>query len=86
MQLKPQGVDMLTIVGHKFGAPKGTAALYIRQGVSIHNLLYGGGQEGGRRAGTENVLLAVRADERMELTRSCVCIVHLITAGGASMY
>ena len=60
------GADMLTIVGHKFGAPKGIAALYIRpncldeygrgnqmEGGSV--LLMGGGQEGGRRGGTENV-------------------------------
>lgn len=65
-------VDMLTIVGHKFGAPKGVAALYVRQGClssdgrstpsqfgSSGSLLVGGGQEGGRRAGTENVMLIV---------------------------
>ncbi|KAL4433218.1 hypothetical protein ABPG77_003266 [Micractinium sp. CCAP 211/92] len=51
------GVDMLTVVGHKFGAPKGVAALYIRRGVQIERLLCGGGQEFGRRAGTESVLL-----------------------------
>lgn len=50
------GVDLLTIVGHKFGAPKGVAALYIRRGVQLERLLCGGGQEGGRRAGTESVL------------------------------
>ncbi|GBF95040.1 cysteine desulfurase [Raphidocelis subcapitata] len=51
------GVDALTIVGHKFGAPKGMAALYIRRGVQLDSLLFGGGQEHGRRAGTESVLL-----------------------------
>ncbi|KAL3145998.1 hypothetical protein ABBQ38_015358 [Trebouxia sp. C0009 RCD-2024] len=50
------GVDLLTIVGHKFGAPKGVAALYIRKGVQLSNFFLGGGQEAGRRAGTENVL------------------------------
>ena len=60
------GADMVTIVGHKFGAPKGIAALYIRPDVFTENgrenpmdggsvLLMGGGQEGGRRGGTENV-------------------------------
>eukprot|EP01051_Picozoa_sp_SAG22_P008102 SAG22_NODE_599_length_8683_cov_3.593080_2_plen_430_part_00 len=51
------GVDMLTIVGHKFGTPKGVAALFIRQGTEYVPMFFGGGQEGGRRAGTENVML-----------------------------
>lgn len=51
------GVDMLTIVGHKFGAPKGVAALYVREGIALPPMVHGGGQEAGRRAGTENVLL-----------------------------
>ena len=51
------GVDLLTVVGHKFGAPKGVAALYIREGVKIHPLLCGGGQESGLRSATENTLL-----------------------------
>ena len=50
------GVDMCTIVGHKIGAPKGVAALYVKRGAPFKKLLHGGGQEGGRRAGTENVL------------------------------
>ena len=50
-------VDLLTVVGHKFGAPKGVAALYIRSGVALPKLLHGGGQESGRRAGTECVVL-----------------------------
>jgi cysteine desulfurase len=52
-------VDLLTLVGHKMYAPKGIAALYIRPGVTIEPLVYGGGQERGPRAGTENVALAV---------------------------
>ena len=46
------GVDLLTIVGHKFGAPKGIAALFIKKGVKASPMLVGGGQEGGLRAGT----------------------------------
>ncbi|MFC8996311.1 cysteine desulfurase family protein [Streptomyces rochei] len=53
------GVDLLTIVGHKMYAPKGAAALYVRDGVSLEPVAYGGGQERGLRAGTENVALAV---------------------------
>ncbi len=49
------GVDFLTLAGHKFYAPKGIGALYIRQGRELAPLLHGGGQEGGRRSGTENV-------------------------------
>lgn len=51
--------DLLTVVGHKMYAPKGIAALYVRSGVRLEPLVYGGGQEGGLRSGTENVALAV---------------------------
>ena len=50
-------------MGHKFGAPKGIAALYIREGITFQPLLSGGDQEAGRRAGTENVLLIVGIGE-----------------------
>lgn len=53
------GVDLLTVVGHKMYAPKATAALYVRDGVRLEPVVYGGGQEHGLRAGTENVALAV---------------------------
>jgi cysteine desulfurase len=49
------GVDLLTVVGHKMYAPKGVGALYVRSGLQLEPVVYGGGQEGGRRAGTENV-------------------------------
>ena len=49
------GVDMLTISGHKLGAPKGVGALYVSADTKIPSLLFGGAQERGRRAGTENV-------------------------------
>ncbi len=48
-------VDFLTVAGHKFYAPKGVGALYVRSGCTFTPLLHGGGQEGGRRSGTENV-------------------------------
>jgi len=49
------GVDLLTVAGHKLYAPKGIGALYIRNGLELEPVIYGGGQEAGRRAGTENV-------------------------------
>lgn len=52
---KPLGVDLLSISAHKFYGPKGVGMLYVREGVPIEPLVYGGGQEFGRRSGTENV-------------------------------
>jgi cysteine desulfurase len=49
-------VDLLTLTGHKMYAPKGVAALFVQQGTQLQPLIHGGGQEAGRRAGTENVL------------------------------
>jgi cysteine desulfurase len=53
------GIDLLTVVGHKMYAPKGIGALYVRTGTALEPLVYGGGQEAGLRAGTENVALSV---------------------------
>jgi cysteine desulfurase len=49
------GVDMVSMSGHKIYGPKGIGALYVRRGVSVDPFMHGGGHEGGRRAGTENV-------------------------------
>ncbi len=48
-------VDMLSASAHKFGGPKGVGFLYIRNGIDIRSYIYGGAQQNGRRAGTENV-------------------------------
>ena len=53
------GVDALTISGHKLGAPKGSGVTYIRGRLAVEPVLHGGGQEFGRRSGTENVAWAV---------------------------
>lgn len=63
------GVDLLTIAGHKLYAPKGIGALYIRHGVQIEPVIYGGGQEAGRRAGTENVPYMIALGKACELAR-----------------
>ena len=55
IHVKEQNIDMLSLSGHKFHAPKGVGALYIRKGIAIPNLLDGGAQERGKRGGTENV-------------------------------
>ncbi len=61
------GVDLLTVAGHKLYAPKGVGALYVRPGVSLDLQIHGAGQEGGRRPGTENVLLAVGLGKACDL-------------------
>lgn len=59
VDVKALGVDLLTVAGHKLYAPKGVGALYVRRGLRLEATIYGGGQEAGRRAGTENVAFAV---------------------------
>jgi cysteine desulfurase len=60
-------VDLLSIAGHKLYAPKGIGALYIRDGITLEKFMHGGGQENGRRAGTENILEIVGLGAAAEL-------------------
>ena len=55
IHVEREHIDMLSLSGHKFHGPKGVGALYCRKGILPQNLIYGGGQERGRRAGTENI-------------------------------
>ena len=55
IDLKATDIDLFSISAHKFHGPKGIGALYVREGVRLPSLMIGGGQEGGRRAGTEAV-------------------------------
>ncbi len=60
-------VDLLTVAGHKFFAPKGVGALFVRRGTKIDSYMHGAGQEGGRRAGTENVAYIAALGKAAEL-------------------
>jgi len=55
IDVRKQGIDLVTLNGHKIHGPKGVGALYIREGIQITPILHGGGHEGKRRSGTENV-------------------------------
>jgi cysteine desulfurase len=63
-------VDLLTMSGHKIGAPKGIGAIYIRRGTPLEPLMHGGAQDRGRRPGTENVAAAVGLARAAELAVS----------------
>ncbi|RPI19550.1 MAG: cysteine desulfurase [Acidobacteria bacterium] len=62
-------VDLLTVAGHKLYGPKGVGALYVSDGVLLHPLMRGAGQERGRRPGTENVLEIVGLGEACQVAR-----------------
>lgn len=65
-KIKEIGVDMLSLSGHKLGAPKGVGVLYLREGIDLDNFLDGGEQERGRRASTENLASIVGLARAME--------------------
>jgi cysteine desulfurase len=67
VDVKETPVDMLSLSGHKLHAPKGVGALYVRRGTKVNPLILGGHQEGGKRAGTENVPYIVGLGRACEL-------------------
>jgi cysteine desulfurase len=69
INLSDSEVDLFALSGHKFHAPKGVGALYVREGVRLPSFLIGGGQEKGRRAGTEAVPYIVALGAACELAR-----------------
>ncbi|MEK0156416.1 cysteine desulfurase family protein [Arthrobacter oryzae] len=69
LDTKILGVDAMSISGHKLGAPKGNGALFVRSRTRIEPLLHGGGQERGRRSGTQNVAGAVALATALGLDR-----------------
>ncbi len=69
VNVKELGVDLLSMAAHQFYGPKGAGALYVREGLRIVPLIYGGIQENGRRAGTENVPAIAGMGKAAELAR-----------------
>src|SRR4051812_42151292 len=66
------GVDLLSVAGHKFYAPQGVGALFVRNGIQLEPYMHGAGHEGGRRAGTENVLEIVALGAACDLVSTKV--------------
>lgn len=67
IDVKKMNIDLMSITAHKLYGPKGIGALYIRQGIKLHNLIHGGAQERRRRAGTENIAGVVGFAKACEL-------------------
>lgn len=63
LDVEEMGIDMLSLSGHKIRGPKGIGALYCKKGIYLEPLIHGGGQESGKRSGTENVAGAVALGE-----------------------
>jgi cysteine desulfurase len=70
LDVRSAAIDLLSLSAHKLCGPKGTGALYVRKGVTLTPLLAGGGQESGRRSGTENVAGIVGLGRAAEIARA----------------
>lgn len=76
VSVRELGVDLLTVTGHKMYAPKGIGALYVHTGLTLEPTIYGGGQERGRRSGTENVALIAALGHAARLAREETPVPH----------
>jgi cysteine desulfurase len=71
------GADLLSVAGHKFYAPKGIGALYVRRGITLEPLIHGAAHEAGRRAGTESALLIAALGAASDLARDLRSMVEV---------
>ncbi|MDW5300535.1 MAG: aminotransferase class V-fold PLP-dependent enzyme, partial [Sedimentibacter sp.] len=69
IDVKKQHIDLMSMSAHKIGGPKGVGGMFIRKGVKIDNFIHGGGQESGRRAGTEGVQNIVGYGKAVEIAK-----------------
>ena len=70
INVKAQNIDLLSLSAHKLYGPKGVGVLYVRKGIPLRSFIFGGGQERGRRAGTENIPGIVALGHAIELSVS----------------
>jgi cysteine desulfurase len=76
----PAQADAISIAGHKLGTPRGIGALVLRAGVPVEPLLHGGGQERGRRSGTEDVAGAVALAAALRIAEQTRAVAHRVAA------
>ncbi|MCQ2609978.1 MAG: aminotransferase class V-fold PLP-dependent enzyme, partial [Lachnospiraceae bacterium] len=70
IDVEKDNIDMLSVSAHKFNAPKGIGFLYIKKGINIENLMFGGQQEKGHRPGTENAAFIIGMDVAQKIAIS----------------